>query len=526
MNNELFEYEINDGSVTIVKYISNQADVVIPAEIDGYPVTRIGEKAFADCTFLASVVLPNENMDVADNAFDNCPNAAFYAAEPDGNNYSDEGDSIEDSFTYEFNGAGVTIVKYNGRQLVVNIPSEIDGKPVTIIGQNAFDGCAFVQAVNLPDTVTFIDKWAFAGCTSMSSIIIPDSVTRIDFDAFSNELISVALPDHPINTGNNFTNFKTALSSCGQKFLFKPYTPHMIACPRCGSTKCAIPESSFKFLGLFVLFLAVIFASFFAAYWDIIDRRFCSVLIIAGLALLFSEGSKLNAYLRFKSNVNKKLEKRKQACANNQSVNASPFEYNQGNSNSSNATSEQTANYSDGNYNQLQNPQDAPSEPQNSFQLPPLPVFEHSNPSLGCVYIPALCVFIPLLIAMVVLAFSRLPDSLLLLLFAGFFGLMIFFIIRQEFPVLKMKVDRNGIQCNRMKPKTLPWNSVCHIDFDTFPVLVFFVPTQTRLTLKINLKDGSQRTLTLRFSSEFEAIQSVKLINEYHRRSQFTPPQQ
>lgn len=90
MNNELFEYEIDNDSVTITKYIGNQADVVIPAEIDGMPVMRIGRRAFADCVFVATVVLPDEQMEIAEDAFDNCPNAEFFAADPNWDNESTE----------------------------------------------------------------------------------------------------------------------------------------------------------------------------------------------------------------------------------------------------------------------------------------------------------------------------------------------------------------------------------------------------------------------------------------------------
>jgi len=45
---ELFEYKIEDEEVCITKYLGSSKEVVIPKEIEGYPVTSIGEYAFHD----------------------------------------------------------------------------------------------------------------------------------------------------------------------------------------------------------------------------------------------------------------------------------------------------------------------------------------------------------------------------------------------------------------------------------------------------------------------------------------------
>ncbi len=43
----------------------------------------------------------------------------------------------------------------------VIIPSEIDGLPVTSIGEWAFCGCSGLTSVTIPDSVTSIGEWAF-----------------------------------------------------------------------------------------------------------------------------------------------------------------------------------------------------------------------------------------------------------------------------------------------------------------------------------------------------------------------------
>ena len=70
-----YEYKIDsDGNVTITKYIGSGGDVVIPEELEGHPVTIIGQNAFFECTGLTSVVIPSNVMKVEANAFTWCEN--------------------------------------------------------------------------------------------------------------------------------------------------------------------------------------------------------------------------------------------------------------------------------------------------------------------------------------------------------------------------------------------------------------------------------------------------------------------
>ena len=51
-------YQVNNGEVIITDSSSTATTVDIPAEIDGYPVTSIGDCAFSYCKELTSVVIP------------------------------------------------------------------------------------------------------------------------------------------------------------------------------------------------------------------------------------------------------------------------------------------------------------------------------------------------------------------------------------------------------------------------------------------------------------------------------------
>ncbi|MES2658146.1 MAG: leucine-rich repeat protein [Verrucomicrobiota bacterium] len=87
-------------------------------------------------------------------------------------------------FTYRVVGSSVTITNYpEDASGPVTIPSEIEGKPVTAIGSNAFAHCTKMTAVSIPNSIKTIGKRAFGTC-GLSSVTIPESVTHIRAGAF------------------------------------------------------------------------------------------------------------------------------------------------------------------------------------------------------------------------------------------------------------------------------------------------------------------------------------------------------
>lgn len=68
---------------------------------------------------------------------------------------------------------------------MIEIPSSINGIPVTTINDSAFEKCFSLKSVTLSNGITSIGKSAFASCTSLTNISIPDSVTYIGDGAFS-----------------------------------------------------------------------------------------------------------------------------------------------------------------------------------------------------------------------------------------------------------------------------------------------------------------------------------------------------
>ena len=76
------------------------------------------------------------------------------------------------------------ILRYSGTETDVEIPAQIDGKPVVAIGMGAFKGNTTMQSVVIPDSVMSIGIGAFRNCTALSDISGGNLVVRIGSRAF------------------------------------------------------------------------------------------------------------------------------------------------------------------------------------------------------------------------------------------------------------------------------------------------------------------------------------------------------
>ncbi len=67
----VFTYEVKNGTATLTAYVGSAAEVVIPAEVDGYAVTSLGDSMFKD-TGVTSVTLPASVTSIGWFAFYGC----------------------------------------------------------------------------------------------------------------------------------------------------------------------------------------------------------------------------------------------------------------------------------------------------------------------------------------------------------------------------------------------------------------------------------------------------------------------
>lgn len=180
----------------------------IPSEINGTPVTTIGNAAFRDSS-VTSVTIPASVTEIGSNAFADCTNltSVNYAGDWSNLTIQSGNPAVEDAakdaaneqlFDFEFilNNTAVVVIRYKGTAADVTIPSRYKGKPVTVIDPVAFYNNSAVTSVTIPDSVTAIPDYAFGFCSQLTNISIPNSVTFIGFSAFNSctSLKSITLP--------------------------------------------------------------------------------------------------------------------------------------------------------------------------------------------------------------------------------------------------------------------------------------------------------------------------------------------
>ena len=155
-----WRYVLKDGGATITGYVEEPTgDLVIPSELDGYSVKRLGNRAFAGCNSLASVTIPDGVTDIGEWTFDMCNDLTS-----------------------------------------VSIPESL-----TSIGFGVFAECVSLTNVIIPHSVTSFDIAAFLACYSLTDITIPESVTSIGGTAFMDcsNLTSLTIPSNVVSIGGS-----------------------------------------------------------------------------------------------------------------------------------------------------------------------------------------------------------------------------------------------------------------------------------------------------------------------------------
>ncbi len=79
----------------------------------------------------------------------------------------------------------VEITDYSGNDIELEIPSEIDGKKVSRIGEYAFSECEKLRNLTIPDSVISIGKFSFYRCKCLEWIAIPEGVESIEKETFA-----------------------------------------------------------------------------------------------------------------------------------------------------------------------------------------------------------------------------------------------------------------------------------------------------------------------------------------------------
>ncbi|MBI3870719.1 MAG: leucine-rich repeat domain-containing protein [Verrucomicrobia bacterium] len=249
------DYFIENGTITITHYDCSQATIVIPNTIGGRRVRHIRFETFLGCTNLSAInvdpensyyasvdgvlfdknlttllrcpegrtgnyVIPDMVRRIEDDAFAGCTRLVSLSI-PEG--MTDLGFAAFSGCTgLESVGIpdSVTTIDFGAFGGCTNLASVTIPANVTTIGEAAFLGCARLTTVTIgsgvismgdevfrdctglnnvviPNGLTSISEDAFWGCTSLAGLLLPESVSRIEEGAFSGctGLTNVAFPN-------------------------------------------------------------------------------------------------------------------------------------------------------------------------------------------------------------------------------------------------------------------------------------------------------------------------------------------
>lgn len=223
-------------------------------------VTTIAQQTFYNCTSLTSVTLPATLSSIGDYAFYNCTslnaihlqgvnapgvgsNALYevnrntcklYVTEgayltyymagtwSEFKNIEEENNEFTvDGLKYLKNADGLSVQVAPGQNASLSgelvIPANVTyldkSYAVTVIGQSAFNACAGLTSVTIPEGVTLIWESAFERCSGLTSVTLPSTLTSIGNNAFKycSLLASMTIPTGVNAIGENAFSYCRAL---------------------------------------------------------------------------------------------------------------------------------------------------------------------------------------------------------------------------------------------------------------------------------------------------------------------------
>ncbi len=216
-----YAYQQISQEITITKYKGQKASVSVPGQIDGYPVTQIGIRAFANCKSLQKITLPDTITGISDYAFSGCgmlkslklpestvklgtriientaiPSMAIPKSISRVTQYGFAGPfaNCQTLTKVEFAAGTESIPAYmlSSGNYASNVNTVTIPNSVTQIGNCAFYNCKKLAIRSLAK-VEKIGNSAFAGCQSITEMSFPKTLETLGNNAFGNcgELLTV-----------------------------------------------------------------------------------------------------------------------------------------------------------------------------------------------------------------------------------------------------------------------------------------------------------------------------------------------
>jgi hypothetical protein len=203
----IWDYETNNGAVTVTGCAEFSSAVVIPATIlvngVSLPVTSIGDEAFANPS-LISASIPNSVTNIGAMPFGDCFSLTAITVAAQNLYYSSTNGVL-------FNKSQTTLIEYpGGGGGNYSIPGS-----VTNISAYAFYGCVNLTDVTIPGSVTSIGDYAFYYCSGLTNDGFTNGVISIGDSAYAycSSLTSVNIPDGVTNIGTGAFYLCNSLNS-------------------------------------------------------------------------------------------------------------------------------------------------------------------------------------------------------------------------------------------------------------------------------------------------------------------------
>jgi hypothetical protein len=217
---------IPDSVTSIGSYAFNECASLINVKL-GNGVTNIGTDAFENCTSLVIAYFQGNAPGADPSVFANDPVTVYYLPGTTGWSSTLGGAPVVSGiyyapFTYVTNSDNtLTITGYAGVGGAVTIPTNINGRTVTAIGNEAFvPSLGIITSVTMLDSITSIGDFAFAGHdlapnTTLTNVAIPGSVTNMGSYVFTLccDLTGVTISNGVTNIGSYDFFYCTNLTS-------------------------------------------------------------------------------------------------------------------------------------------------------------------------------------------------------------------------------------------------------------------------------------------------------------------------
>lgn len=189
---------LEDGTAEITGYMGETkllAKLELPSELDGHPVTSLGNLALSACTKLRIVTLPESLVAMGRNPFAYCKELREIRVSPDHPAFA-----TIDGVLFHKGDKKLICYPHSFTDTEYTVP-----KGILVIGDSAFLNCGSLTSITLPDTVTTIEASAFNTCYNVTSIRLSEGLTSIGDRAIYNclSLTYISLPDSLVTMGSN-----------------------------------------------------------------------------------------------------------------------------------------------------------------------------------------------------------------------------------------------------------------------------------------------------------------------------------